>query len=138
VTLQDPQSSPPPAEPRPVLSYAPPKLRDSPNYIARMRFWHSMTAFSFVALIYSAMALPLLVFVAILVLLLISVVLTLVYMTQAAVREGGTGYAVKHLVVAIVLSPILLLGVFLVPLMVQADVARRRMRGREEAEFADA
>ena len=64
-------------------------------------------------------------------------VMRLVCMTRAAAREVGTGYAVRHLLLAIALTPVLLLGIFLVLLLVQADMIKWRdvaTRGRAQAE----
>jgi uncharacterized protein involved in response to NO len=55
---------------------------------------------------------------------LLAAVMTLIRMTRYAAHNVGAGYAVRHLALAIVLTPFLLLGVFLVSRLVQADIER--------------
>lgn len=58
--------------------------------------------------------------------LAVASVMTLVYMTRAAACEVGAGYALRHLLLAIALMPVLFLGVLVVPLMVQSDMIKWR------------
>lgn len=46
------------------------------------------------------------------------------YVFRVGFREKGAGYAVGHLVLCIVLTPMLLIGTMLVPLMVRCDIER--------------
>lgn len=55
---------------------------------------------------------------------LFSSVMTLIAMTRYAASNVGRGYAIRHLVLAIALTPILLVGVLLISRLVQADVER--------------
>jgi hypothetical protein len=51
------------------------------------------------------------------------------FMFRAAFAQVGRGYAVRHLILAIVLTPLLLAGVFAIPLLVRSDLAKRTEAG---------
>ena len=53
-------------------------------------------------------------------------IMTFLHMTRLAADEVGRGYAIRHLILAILLWPILLLGIFVVPALVEEDVIRLR------------
>lgn len=114
-----------PTEDRPMLAYATPEIQSVVGdlLLMPMRAWRRYTAWGLLAafiggIVWWPMALMALVFV------LVACVMTLVTMTRYAAHNFGTAYAVRHLLLAIVLSPILLLGVFLVSRLVQADIER--------------
>jgi hypothetical protein len=54
-------------------------------------------------------------------------------MFRAAASEVSVGYAVRHLVLAILLLPALFLGVFLVTRLVEADLVNWRLAARPPA-----
>jgi hypothetical protein len=61
-------------------------------------------------------------------------IFTLIYMWRAAATEVTVGYAASQVVLAVLLSPILFLGIFLVPALVKSDLLRWRRveaRGKE-------
>jgi hypothetical protein len=55
---------------------------------------------------------------------------TLYYMFRAALREVGVRYAVGHLLLAMVLLPVVFLGVFLVTRLVESDFINWRLAER--------
>jgi hypothetical protein len=62
-------------------------------------------------------------------------VLTLIYMGRAAEAEAGAGYAARQVTLAAILSIICLMGVWLVPLLVESDLLKWRAleeRGRTD------
>lgn len=52
------------------------------------------------------------------------------FMFLAARRRMGAGYATRQLVLAVLLSPILFMGVFIVPLVVRSDLRKWDETGR--------
>jgi hypothetical protein len=90
-----------------------------------MRLWRSIAVWCLVAFIGGSLVSPRVGAMG-LVGLTVASVMTLGYMTRAAAREVGTGYAVRHLVLGIVLMPLFFLGVLAVPLMVQSDLIKWR------------
>jgi len=61
-----------------------------------------------------------------LVVLMIMIPITIVLMLLAAGNEIGVGYAVRHLLLYVLLLPIGLLGPIVVPFMVWSDLTKRR------------
>jgi len=57
--------------------------------------------------------------------MLVCSIFTLIYMGKAA-AEVSTGYAARQVVLAILLIPIFLLGIFAMPMMVQSDLLKWR------------
>jgi hypothetical protein len=112
-----------------VLDYETPDPQDAVPFINAMRFWRIVAAYSFVPA-----PLGLFVYHPILLLALLTfavgIVLTLTYMTRAAIAEAGPTYAVRHLVLAIVLTPALFAGPFLVSRLVEADLVNWRLAQR--------
>ena len=62
-------------------------------------------------------------------------ILTLIYMWKAAAIEAGFRYALRQTVLAVLLTPPLLLGVYLVPILVKSDLLKwRRVEERKNPE----
>ena len=98
--------------------------------MSAMRMWRSIAGWSLLAFVGGALSIRLLAAIALGGFVAASV-MTLIYMTRAAARELGTGYAVRHLLLAVALTPVLLLGIFIVPLLVQSDMIKwREAEGR--------
>ena len=53
-------------------------------------------------------------------------VMTLIYLGRAATHEVGVGYAARHITLAILLMPFLLLGIYIVPPLVESDMLNWR------------
>ena len=116
---------PPPPTNAPLLEYATPQVPTTAGdpLLRGMRVWRRCVAWGIVASVVSAV-----VFLPVLLLsipfTLLAAAMTLDHMTRYAASNFGVGYAVRHLVMAIVLAPLLFLGVFLVSFLVQADIER--------------
>ena len=54
-------------------------------------------------------------------------------MVRAAASEVGMGYALRHLVLALALLPLLFLGIFLVTRLVESDQINWRLAARPPA-----
>ena len=54
----------------------------------------------------------------------ISVLACWYFVFRAGQRNGGVGYAMGHLFVTVILTPIVLLGVILMPLLIRGDAER--------------
>ena len=123
---------PPTTRPQPVLDYETPDPQDAVPFLGLMRVWRTIAASSlglapFGLLIYQPLPiLALLIFA-------VAIVLTLTYMTRAAAAEAGTAYATRHLVLAILLTPALFTGPFLVSRLVEADLVNWRLAQRPPA-----
>jgi hypothetical protein len=89
-----------------------------------MRAWRLYTAWGIVVLLLTGWFWPM--GVTGLILTLVAVVITLVQMTRFAAHHCGTSYAIRHLVLSVCLMPMLLLGVFVVPRLVETDIDRWR------------
>src|SRR5687767_13574479 len=97
-----------PTEDRPMLAYATPEIPAvvGDPLLMPMLAWRRYTAWGLLAafiggVVWWPAALLALVFV------LVACVMTLVTMTRYAAHNFGTGYAVRHLLLAIVLTPVL-------------------------------
>jgi hypothetical protein len=115
----------PPTEHRPMLAYATPEVPAAAGdpFLMPMRDWRRYTAWGLLAAIVGVVvwwpaALVAMAFV------LVACVMTLITMTRYAAHNAGTAYAVRHLALAIALMPVMLLGIFLVSRLVQADIER--------------
>jgi hypothetical protein len=109
----------------PMLAYATPDIPavvGDPLLIS-MCAWRRYTAWGLLACVAGLIVFPLSALVA-LVFVLFSSVMTLIGMARYAAHNVGRAYAIRHLVLAIILTPILFLGVFLVSRLVQADIER--------------
>jgi hypothetical protein len=118
--------------PHPVLDYSSPDAQDAIPFVGAIRLWRRVAGCGFWLSIAGLVVYVPLAFVAFGVLCVGSVG-ALVYMVRAAAGEVGVGYAVGHLLLAIVLLPILFLGVFLITRLVEADLANWRLAGRPPA-----
>ena len=108
-----------------ILDYSPRPVAKEATLLINMRRWHSICGWCFwltiPALFYyyplglGASAAT-----------LVAAVFTLIYMGRVAAEEAGTGYAGRQVVLAILLSPLCLLGVWLVPLLVESDLQKWR------------
>ncbi len=108
-----------------MLAYATPEIPAvvGDPFLIAMRAWRRYTAWGLLAFVVGSIVwLPAALLAT--VFSLVTCVMTLVTMTRYAAHNFGTSYAVRHLILAIVLLPILLFGVFLVSGLVQADVER--------------
>ena len=127
----------PPAQP--VLEYESPSDADPlPPLLVAMRMWRSRAGLCaiFTGVAMGALSEGASWWVAIVPLcgLGLTCVLTLIYMTRVAMVAVGVGYAVRQLLLALALSPVLLLGVFLVPRLIESDL----MNWARNAEKSDA
>ncbi len=93
-----------------------PTSTDSP-YLDRMIKWHRATLWCFLI----GMLVPI-VFIAV----PLYTIVTWYFMYRAAAAEVDSGYALRHLLLAVLLTPFLLIGVLLVPLMVESDLTKWR------------
>lgn len=94
-----------------------------------MRRWRRVAAWGFWLTIAGlAFSLPLALVA--LVALCVGSIGALVYMFRAGASEVGTGYALRHLVLAMALLPLLFLGVFLITRLVEADLVNWRLAKR--------
>ena len=123
--------------PRTVLEYESPEERDRIPFIGPMRMWRSITGWAlafalFVPSLFTSMELKAFVPLALaaLALLVVASTLTLYYVTRAAAAEVSVGYAVRHLCLAVALYPVFLLGIFLVPRLVESDMIKWRLAER--------
>ena len=55
---------------------------------------------------------------------LFAAVMTLICLARAANMHAGAGYAARQLVLAVLLTPLLFLGVFLMPVRVRSDLMK--------------
>ena len=113
----------------PILDYAVSPASDDIPFLPAMRIWRSVAFWSLLVFIGGALSNRLLAAVGLGALLAASV-MTLLYMTRAATTEVSTSYALRHLFLAIALTPILFLGVFVVPVLVQLDLIKWRDAAR--------
>jgi hypothetical protein len=118
--------------PIPVLEYSSPDAQDAIPHIGAMRLWRRIAGWGF------WLSIPGLVFYLPLAVVAVAVLCVgsigaLVCMTRAGANEVGTGYAVRHLLLALLLIPILFLGVFLVTRLVESDLVGWRLAARPPA-----
>ncbi len=57
----------------------------------------------------------------------IGTLVTLCYMTCTASREVSAGYAVRQVLLALILMPVCFWGLLVVPLMVESDIIKWRL-----------
>ena len=125
-----------PPTPPPILDYANAGQTDGLNADPAAR-WHAMLRWrdlTFACLVATPVAFSLdrtfglLAFAA----LVVATTLTLISMTRTAAHEISPAYAVRHLILALLLLPIFFLGPLLVPKLVQADARRLRLSEEDD------
>jgi hypothetical protein len=123
----------------PIIDYAPPDPPADPPFVPAMMRWRSVCGWSFwlgiVSLVadnYFNVPIPLRAWPILASISGMSVgsIMTLIYLAKASCATVGTGYAVRHLILAVALLPVCLLGIFLVPMLVQSDLVKLH-RARE-------
>jgi len=124
-----------PPQVRRMLDYATPPQWDSTAIIARhlqaMRFWRATAAMGIAAALVGIRFPPVLPILGG-ALAIAASTLTLFHMTQAAWRAMGRSYALRHLILAIAISPMFFIGVFLVPPLVEVEISRQRQREQQQ------
>ena len=108
------------------MEYAPPPGKDVGRFAGYMRTWRWVAFWCVPAIVlglFTKSAWAVLVSTAA---FSIATVLTLFYMTLTAYYEVDCGYAIRHLLLAIALCPFMLLGLFLIPSLVQTDIEKWR------------
>jgi hypothetical protein len=107
----------------PILSYEPAAKPDPLRFLNKMRMWRSITAWSSVITILGLVSYFPFALMSVAVLGVASI-MALMYMTRAAWHAVDSGYAIRHLGLAIFLMPLALLGVFLVTRLVESDIKK--------------
>lgn len=95
------------------------------SFVGSMRSWRSATAWFFWAAIACLFVSRLVAIIAAVGALCCSI-MTLVHMGRAATFEVGRGYAARQVILAVLLMPFLLLGIFIVPPLVESDLLNWR------------
>jgi hypothetical protein len=118
--------------PHPVLEYWSPEAPDAIPFLGAMRLWRRVAGWGFwLSIAGIVLYLPLAL--AAFAVLCLGSTCTLVFMVRASAREVGVGYAIRHLLLAIVLLPVMFLGVFLVTRLVESDMVTWRLAARPPA-----
>jgi hypothetical protein len=126
----DDQSSTPP-----VLAYATPARSPQIPFIQPMKRWRLLAGLGLWPTLFGLVVYrPLAVFAA--TVMCAGIVGALVCMYRAAAAEAGAGYAARHVVLAIILMPLLLLGLFFVTRLVEADLINWRLAERRRSQPA--
>ena len=115
-----------PNDPPPVLAYATsnvPAAEAGDPFLTPMRAWRRYTAWGLLGSVAGVILWWPAAVVAI-AFALFAGVMTLIKMTRYAAHNLGTGYAVRHLLLGVALTPILLIGIFLASRLVEADIER--------------
>jgi hypothetical protein len=128
----------------PVIDYASPEPRDGNAFLRPMMRWRSRCGWCVVAMLLLmglAMLWPPISFLPeflqagtglCLIGMLITSIFTLIYLGRAAMTEVSAGYAARQVILAVLLTPIFLLGVFVMPILVQSDLLKwRRVEERK-------
>lgn len=68
----------------------------------------------------------LLIYLVVVAFLCVQILLTWVFVFRAGNCEAGAGYAWRHLILSIVLTPLLFVGIVFVPLLVKSDLEKWR------------
>jgi hypothetical protein len=110
---------------QPILNYATPIPEHKFRHIAAMRKWRSYSGWS-VCIIIAGFLLYSPLGAGALICLVVTSIMTLGFMTLAARSEVGTAYALRQLTLAVILVPALLIGVFVIPLLVESDLIKWR------------
>lgn len=64
----------------------------------------------------------------------LSAIMAIIYMGRAALNEMGAWYAVRHIVLALLLSPFMFIGVWWIPGVVMSDLIKwRAVEERDDA-----
>jgi len=113
-----------------VLDYQTPEASREIPQLRLMHLWRTIGIWSLLWLLLGAVF-PMVGAIA-LVSMLVAIVMTLIYMTRLATREVSTGYAIRHLLLALLLMPIFALGLIVVPLMVESDLVKWRDKAERE------
>jgi hypothetical protein len=117
---------------RPVLDYLAP-TKQATTLVELMQRWQWIATCCFVMMLVGSLfyrPFASLAFIA----LVVAIIMTLQYMTRAAAGELGTGYAVRHLILALVLLPFFLLGLFMIPGLVASEIRKSRTSSQEGEE----
>jgi len=109
-----------------VLNYHTPERSRERPLLETMRLWRSIGIWSLVGVLFGAVV-PIIGAVA-LVSLLVASVMTFVYMTRLAALEVSAGYAIRHLLLGLLLLPIFGIGLMIVPVIVESDLVKWRDR----------
>jgi hypothetical protein len=111
---------------QPVVDYAPAEVGHGIPFIRPMRRWRSTCGLCFWAAAVGLFIWPPLAFGSAAAAIVCGG-LAIWYMGRAARSEVDAGYAARQVVLAVILSCVLLLGVWLVPTLVESDLSKWRL-----------
>jgi hypothetical protein len=108
-----------------IVDYARPEVDGDIPFIRPMQLWRSVCGVCFWTVILASFLSPLLALLAGAA-AVVTGLIAIIYMGRAALAEVGAGYAARHVVLAVALSIVFLLGVWVVPSLVQSDLIKWR------------
>jgi hypothetical protein len=92
--------------------------------------WRHACAASFLMIFAGIfLELPIIFILSALAMTLASAILTIYYIGRLAQSQVGTGYAVRHVLLTIMLMPIVFLGIWVVPELIKSDLINSRSSG---------